>query len=539
MKNIFFIAGLFLCVSSYTQEHYLHDNFSMEWGERTRFRGEVTSIVGGHGLGFAATVQRNSLLSFFFPNRQKLIVKNLNNLTAVDQHKVSLKGDGRHVRPYVVGDLSNDLVVLSQRSRWWTNRNELFYHTINATQPSSLAEGEKIYDYVRLGRTQNAPLLGLTMSEDFSKLATYFTIPVQANSFPGFGFLLLNEFGIKYGEDVDMLPYLPLQLDIHDHFIANNGDYYMIAKEYYRISQNLPWSMANRYFAKLRLFKVKNGKLSEIDINRKGYAIRELKLNHDSENNLICTGLYGDDVKSGVRGVFFFKIDNTSEQVIEEEQSLFTSEFLNTGQATWDMNWRDRMQAQNQRSQGFENFKFHDFRKTADNCFIAICEHQEMVLRPRGKPDEDGNQRHEKVYYFDDVLVYKLNPEGKLMWVQRVPKIQESVNDEGFYSSIAHGVTDKYLVFLFNDNSQNYDDNGVFNNRTYPRRGNRNLFRNAVAMVQVDLKSGNVSRKLVIKRQDLRVDLVPQMSRYDYATNTLITYGKRGRQRRFGRFVFR
>ena len=522
-----------------SQNQYLHDNFSMEWGERTRFRGEVTNIVGGHGLGFSAAVQRNTLLSFFFRNRQKLVVKNLNNLTAVDEHKVTLKGDGRHVRPYTVGDLSNDLIVLSQRSRIWTNRNELFYHTINASQPSSLSEGEKIYDYLQLGNTQNKGLLGLVSSENFSKLAAYFTIPVRANDYPGFGYLLLNEFGVKYAEDVTMLPYFSHQLDIYDHFIANNGDYYMIAKEYYRSSQALPWSISNRYFAKLRLFKVKNGLFSEVDINRQGYVIRELILNHDNEGNLICSGLFADDVQSGVRGVFFMQLDGTTNEVIFEDRSNFSAEFLNTGQASWDRNWRERIQAQSQRAQGFDNFKFHDFRKTADGCYIAVCEHQEMVLRPKGSPDEDGKQKYENVYFFDDVIVYKLSPEGKLMWTQRVPKIQESVNDEGYYSSIAHGLTNRHFFFLFNDNSLNYDENGDFNNREYPRRGNRSLFRNAVAMVQIDLNTGNLTRKLVIKRQDLRVDLVPQLSRYDYASNTLITYGKRGNQHRFGRFVFR
>jgi hypothetical protein len=137
------------------------------------------------------------------------------------------------------------------------------------------------------------------------------------------------------------------------------------------------------------------------------------------------------------------------------------------------------------------------------------------------------------------MIVYKLKADGSLDWVKRIPKTQQSLNDGGYYLSVSHAVTNKKVYLMYNDNKRNYLDDGTYENREFPRPANFMKVWNTIGLAEIDLNTGELSRRMLMGRAELTTSFVPKMSRYDIANQEMIVYGKRGNRHRFGRVSFK
>jgi hypothetical protein len=91
------------------------------------------------------------------------------------------------------------------------------------------------------------------------------------------------------------------------------------------------------------------------------------------------------------------------------------------------------------------------------------------------------------------------------------------------------------LCFIFNDNEKNYDEFGNYidnGNLFYPASFGKR--RNAVAIVEIDLNDGNVSRKTFFDRAEITALAIPKLFQMDYQLNELLLYAVYGRKERFG-----
>lgn len=59
------------------------------------------------------------------------------------------------------------------------------------------------------------------------------------------------------------------------------------------------------------------------------------------------------------------------------------------------------------------------------------------------------------IYNYNSVLVSKVNPETKEIFNMKIPKYQSTINDNGYYSSIAFGVLKNTVWIFFNDSQKN------------------------------------------------------------------------------------
>lgn len=87
----------------------------------------------------------------------------------------------------------------------------------------------------------------------------------------------------------------------------------------------------------------------------------------------------------------------------------------------------------------------------------------------------DGNGRFSVDYYFDEIFVLSIHPDGKLHWSTVMHKKQYSQDDDGIYSSFFLFKTASSLRFLFNDEIKY--ENTV---SEYVLRGNGRFDRNSL-----------------------------------------------------------
>jgi len=57
-------------------------------------------------------------------------------------------------------------------------------------------------------------------------------------------------------------------------------------------------------------------------------------------------------------------------------------------------------------------------------------------------------------YYFYEISILSINPDGSLDWHKIIKKEQISLNDEGYYSSFGCKVASDKLYFIYNDLSR-------------------------------------------------------------------------------------
>lgn len=545
MKNYFSKCTLFLFLSLlqmtvFAQPDMTTGNFSLKWGNVTRFRGGVEKIVNINENNFSVMVTKHNLFTVFFPNHRKMVIKEMMNLMPIDEQKIKLKGNGRRIAPEVVTDVGNDIISISKRTRLFGTRQELFFNKINFLSAQKTEVGEEIINYFKMASPVKK-LVGAQTSDDFSKAAEFYNIPVRPGDFQGYGYVLFDEERGLYDKNTIQLPYVNFQFEISDHFIANNGDFYTIGKEFYQTFPNQMWNMNNRFFAKSKIFKVKDGEFNAVEISQPGFTILEVKIATDDENHMVCSGFYGDDAMSGVRGVFMILMNSETQEIISTKKVPFNQEFLSSGVAAWERTWRDRFISQNTRQQGMHNFKMLELRMTAEGDFIGIAEHQEHEVRQKVSTTGSGEDARQTVklehyYYFDDLIVYKISKEGELLWVNRIAKNQVAKDGNIRFASVAHGVGDKKLLLVFNDNKWNYENNGQFKYREFPRPMNLSKLWNVMSIVEIDITTGQETRKMMPGRRELNTVLVPEHCRFDYNRNEMYLHGQWGmRRHRFGK----
>jgi hypothetical protein len=143
-------------------------------------------------------------------------------------------------------------------------------------------------------------------------------------------------------------------------------------------------------------------------------------------------------------------------------------------------------------------------------------------------------------YYYDDIIAFRISTDGQLIWQKRIPKSQVSTNDYGEFSSYCSFQSDSSLNFIFNDNQRNYDDFGIYD-RTENNYYSFNLSKknNAVALVKIDLNSGEINREVMESRKELNSIVLPKQFRLDSANKEILMYSISGSFERFGVLSFK
>jgi hypothetical protein len=169
-----------------------------------------------------------------------------------------------------------------------------------------------------------------------------------------------------------------------------------------------------------------------------------------------------------------------------------------------------------------------------DGTLIGSIE-QYYVYRRVNYENRTGLSSTVYYYYYDDIIAFKLGLNGQFDWQKRIEKSQVSINDNGPFSSYASYCDGKKMFFLFNDNMKNYSEDGQFNRdgeRIYSL--NLSVRRNVAAAGEIDLSTGEINRRTLFTRKDLKSLIVPKMFELDQKNRLLFLYAINGFNERFG-----
>lgn len=537
MSRIIFVLFFFCVAQLYVNAQVLkhYDNFDVEWGDLFRSSGNVEALLKTADGQYFSLVNKTTVYNFFTDYKKRFYIETIEGFEPLSRKKLKLFGDGKRSTLEDITTLGNQLVVVSKKNFIWKKETGFYYHFIDPNLLSVESRGFPLGRYYYSGAKNGFGYISLTNNFKKNLAGIFHTVPSEGYDFPRYSFGVLNDRQELLYKNETTFPFRDKTLSFFDEYLTDSGDFFVLAREYSE-SENSIW-LNQEVERQIRVFKIEDGELNDFKINQSEFILSEINLVSDEKGNLIFSGLYSEDQYSGIKGVFFIKADKEG-VILSKEYHPFSFDFLMLGKSTWAKDRALDNNLNNLPVDGLGNFIMHDLRKTSDNGYIGVAEHFEIEKRFSGVGTPGSSSRLDTYFFYDDILVYKLDSLGILDWVKRIPKSQNSINDNGYYLSIVQALTDDYLYILFNDNSKNYDDLNFYLNLEAPRAANFNFRKNTIAMTKISLKDGTVNRFSLGGKNELSTVLVPKLCIENKENNELFLYSRSSNRQRYGSIIF-
>jgi hypothetical protein len=241
------------------------------------------------------------------------------------------------------------------------------------------------------------------------------------------------------------MPYTEALMDNLDYTVDKQGNAYLLAAVFDNDAKNR--DDANFH---LELFQLtpKSSKLAGIKIDLDGKSINKIWIYESPKGYMVCAGFYGTDSKysSGASGIFALKVD-ASGRIYDKNAYDIPLEVLNQYASKREKRRNERKDDAGDSE--FTNLVLRSITFQEDGSIILFGEqHFINVYR--------SNNRTVYEYHYNDLLLTKIDVNGKLSWMRKLPKKQVGYNGRGglgYYSTSFEGK--HYLLYL--DNIKNLE----------------------------------------------------------------------------------
>jgi hypothetical protein len=224
--------------------------------------------------------------------------------------------------------------------------------------------------------------------------------------------------------------------DYYNTILINNS-----GEIYFMIDNNNSIFRKNQH--QVDIYSIKTDSFSLIGkTNLSNKLVTDYRFNYDEQNkklNLIA--LYGENF-SKTLGIFNFAYPNTDTDI--KNSIVFEDSLIKNMTGKKRKNYK-----------GIPNLIIKDVILRRDGGCILIAEQFfKYEYRMPSSPYNDISIIRNISYFYENVMVMSLNPDGRLLWREIFHKSQKSENDEGVYSSFFIMKKSGILRFLYNDQIQ-------------------------------------------------------------------------------------
>jgi hypothetical protein len=131
-------------------------------------------------------------------------------------------------------------------------------------------------------------------------------------------------------------------------------------------------------------------------------------------------------------------------------------------------------------------------------------------------------------YSFNDVLVYKISPDGNVDWYTKIAKEQNSTNDYGYFSSINVLVKQASVQLFFNDDVSYYNGFGEYDAASYQRSVFFPIAKKHACLAQtiIQFDSGKQTRTVSCYANESDGIIVPKYSLVDKQRKLLLFFSE-------------
>ena len=417
-----------------------------------------------------------------------------------------------------------NLFLLSSYANKKTKKNTLYYRIVD---PETLQSGKltKI-DEFSFEKKRRKGSFGVEFSDDKSKVLVYLSKPYEKKGFEKFGFTVFDSQMNEIWKKDIQLPYTDEFFIIEDYQVNDEGDAYIMGREYNLKAKERVKGKPN-YKYHILSYSSKGRKEKNYEIDLDGKFITDITFNIAKNGDLICAGLYSDKGTYSVKGTFFMTIDFDTKKVKNHSMKSFSEDFITKG-------WSDRALRKAKKKASKKNasiemyeYDLKDFVLREDGGAVLLAEQYYVRVVTTRTTDANGNTttRTTYHYYYNDVIVINISPKGKIEWVSKIDKYQHSVNDGGYASSYALQVDDDNLHLIYNEGAKKY-----YSKEELKQMARKDKRAKLTVIATVDAK-GEIEKEILINVSGESTYPIPKYSN-QINDNEMFLYTRKGKKRK-------
>lgn len=289
-------------------------------------------------------------------------------------------------------------------------------------------------------------------SHDKSKiLIKYRRVPKEKRdklSYDVIGFHLLDESLNQVNFREITMPYTERKTENLDYQLNSKGDLYMLEKVFHDDSNKDRKSKKDEtpnYHLEILTLESNSNEFKTTKLDLQDKFIKKLWFFDSSSDKMIFGGLYNSGSKNlaDVDGIVTFSLN--------KDYAITNKNFIEIPLELINQNEKESFVKKNIKKEAKEdedgegasvkNLYLRDLKVHEDGSITIIGEEDYIVVHTSSTPN--GGMSSSTTYYYGDVYVSKLDPNGKLSWMKKIPKLQAGKRGLG-------GMSYKYL---FNNNS--------------------------------------------------------------------------------------
>ena len=290
-------------------------------------------------------------------------------------------------------------------------------------------------EVLNMGRPFYTPEFQVTLSEDRQKMLIFYFDQLRVVHAKVFDVPSMKlQWQLQF-EPTDMV----LLRDYRQSFVDNAGNFYFVLERDNRKSKQ-----EFHHFDIFRFGPDTGNKLVNLHLPMDGMLTYDVYFAPDNLNNqLVAGGLYSDGNRGRAEGVFYLRVDNDGQrQALDFHpfDDVFVADLV------------DRNPEKTQKGLTQANVREVVLRR--DGGILLIGERSREQERTSGAARGYSNSyggRFVMDYFYEDLFVVSLHPDGNLHWKSVLHKKQYSQDDNAIYSSYFLAKTPSALRLLFND----------------------------------------------------------------------------------------
>ena len=496
-----------------------------EWSELEKSPGRLVSLLPKEANDFYA------LRWSGFGLIRSLYVSSHKNLQTLTKEKLVLRvneSPATYESSAVVGD--RFVVFLSDKKEG----QNAFYMQEYGFDLEPMGEPTELASYDLDGkRGRFAGSFSIYQSENKEYLSVVWTIPGKREEETNYGYRVYNQSLELVSEGEYAFPFPTKYCRVNMMYLSNTGDFFTVVTEYQESdSKRIFNNYAN--YKTMHIYHITPDAMEDLEIDLEGKRIEALSLNSDNNRQFIITGTYGEKGKAGIKGLLYLKLDFKSKAILSQGFEEFSADFITQD---WTDRQKEKMEKKQAKGKDVEpqlyDYVMRDVHVLEDGSVVGSME-QYFIRVVTTRDPRTGAVNYTYYYYFNDVIAFKVGTDGGFDWLSKVQKYQVSTNDGGYFSSYERFVDNGKMYMIFNDNDLNYNEEGEYNAGITPRSATISKRRNAVALVEMDLETGEIKRKMFFDRSELGAIAVPKLFNVDYTNKEVLIYAIKGNKEKFG-----
>jgi len=255
------------------------------------------------------------------------------------------------------------------------------------------------------------------ISQDESKVMVYYQLPAKkgGEAKEKLGFHVFDsDMKELWSRDIT-LPYEDDKFWISDYQVSNQGNAYLLGKEYEKGRREVKDGEPNYKFRLLSY--VNNGKdLEDYVIQSDEHFLSEMKIKINPNEDILCGGFYNDLSRSiGIKGSYFMRVDGKSKEVTSKSFNEFGYDFI-----TQHMTQRQEKRAAKREKKGkdLELFRYEmdDIIMRDDGGAILVAE--QYYSYTSSYTNSQGRTVYTTNFVFNDILAINIDSDGQIEWTQ-------------------------------------------------------------------------------------------------------------------------